>query len=103
MREATRSSCPSTAAPTRRVTAARAAAARTHAPVARRSRVRARVAAPLPQASARNFQLLERGRTEGDRIVLLYGKLEDNSHAMDFQPPLSILNAFALCLSVHGW
>ena len=59
--------------------------------------------APLPQASARNFQLLERGRTEGDRIVLLYGKLEDNSHAMDFQPPLSILNAFALCLSVHGW
>lgn len=35
--------------------------------------------------------------------MLLYGKLEDNSHAMDFQPPLSILNAFALCLSVHGW
>ena len=97
MREATRSSCPSTAAPTRR--AARPRRRRTHA----LSAAPASEPAPLPQASARNFQLLERGRTEGDRIVLLYGKLEDNSHAMDFQPPLSILNAFALCLSVHGW
>jgi hypothetical protein len=34
-----------------------------------------------------------------DKIYLLFGKLTDNSFAMDFQWPLSPFQAFAICLS----
>jgi len=53
-------------------------------------------------ASARNFQLVERGEPP-DRVVLLYGKMEEDEFALDFAAPLSLLNAFAVVLTTWGW
>jgi hypothetical protein len=53
-------------------------------------------------ASARNFQLVERGG-QPERVVLLYGKMEEDEFALDFSYPLSILNAFAIVLTTSGW
>ncbi|KAL1520079.1 hypothetical protein AB1Y20_023554 [Prymnesium parvum] len=53
-------------------------------------------------ASARNFQLVEQGGS-GERVILLYGKMEENEFAMDFAHPLSFLHAFAICLTTFAW
>lgn len=53
-------------------------------------------------ASARNFQLTERGGAH-DRVVLLYGKMEEDEFALDLAYPLSLLNAFAIVLTTWGW
>ena len=53
-------------------------------------------------ASARNFQLVARGASD-DRVVLLYGKMEDDEFALDFAHPLSVLHAFAIVLTTFGW
>ncbi len=53
-------------------------------------------------ASARNFQLVERGEP-ADRVTLLYGKMEEDEFALDFAYPLSLLNAFAIVLTTWGW
>ena len=53
-------------------------------------------------ASARNFQVVERGGPS-DKVVLLYGKMEEDEFAMDFAHPLSILNAFAIVLTTWDW
>lgn len=53
-------------------------------------------------ASARNFQLIERGGAS-DRVVLLYGKMEEDEFALDLAYPLSVLNAFAIVLTSWGW
>ena len=54
-------------------------------------------------ASARNFQLVERGASEGSAVALLYGKMEEDEFALDFAFPLSLLNAFAIVLTTWGW
>lgn len=62
-------------------------------------------------ASARNFQLLERSGSDWranaaaatERAVLLYGKLEENEFALDFERPLSVLQALAIVLTTSGW
>ncbi|CAD8045638.1 unnamed protein product [Paramecium sonneborni] len=47
-------------------------------------------------ASARNFQLIKAG--DDKTIQLLHGKMEPNSFNLDFRPPLSILQAFAISM-----
>jgi len=54
------------------------------------------------QASARNFQLIDREGGES-RVVLLYGKLGDNEFALDIARPISLLHAFSVVLSTSGW
>jgi len=54
-------------------------------------------------ASARNFQLVERGAGKADRAVLLYGKLEEDEFALDFAYPLSLLHALAIVLTTWDW
>ena len=53
-------------------------------------------------ASARNFQLVERGG-QSDRPLLLYGKMEEEEFALDFAHPLSVLHAFAIVLTTSTW
>ena len=53
-------------------------------------------------ASARNFQLVERGGAP-DRAVLLYGKLEEDEFALDFAAALSMLLALTIVLTTWGW
>jgi len=53
-------------------------------------------------ASARNFQLVERDQSS-ERVVLLYGKMEEDEFALDLAHPLSLLHAFAIVLTTWGW
>lgn len=52
-------------------------------------------------ASVRNFQLVDRKRA--DRVVLLYGKVEEDEFALDYAYPLSMLQALSICLSSSAW
>lgn len=52
-------------------------------------------------SSARNFQAVDNYSRE--RIVLLYGKMEEEEFSLDFQYPMSPLLAFAVALSTCGW
>jgi len=54
-------------------------------------------------SSARNFQLVEQGTAGDERVVLLYGKMEEDEFALDFAHPLSLLHAFAVCLTTFSW
>jgi len=57
-------------------------------------------------ASSRNFQLQESAApaaSEKKGPVLLYGKMDQNDFTMDYQQPLSMLQAFAACLSSWAW
>lgn len=54
-------------------------------------------------SSARNFQLIEQAAEQSDRVVLLYGKMEANEFALDFAHPLSLLHAFAICMTTFAW
>ena len=38
-----------------------------------------------------------------DEAILLYGKLEEDEFAMDFQSPLSLLHALAIVLTTWNW
>ena len=46
--------------------------------------------------------LIERGAAP-DRVVLLYGKMEEDEFALDFTYPLSLLNAFAIVITTAAW
>ena len=57
-------------------------------------------------ASERNFQLVktESGqRPNGAPVVLLHGKLDADTFALDYTYPLSPLHAFALALVTWSW
>lgn len=55
--------------------------------------------ATLP--SSRNFQLED--MEQGARIALLYGKMEADEFTLDYQHPLSMVQAFAASLSSWTW
>lgn len=46
--------------------------------------------------SPKNFQLIKEG---GEEIFLQFGKINETTFAMDFQHPLSLYQAFSICLS----
>eukprot|EP00357_Protocruzia_adherens_P026546 CAMPEP_0115007224 /NCGR_PEP_ID=MMETSP0216-20121206/21034_1 /TAXON_ID=223996 /ORGANISM="Protocruzia adherens, Strain Boccale" /LENGTH=626 /DNA_ID=CAMNT_0002374089 /DNA_START=84 /DNA_END=1964 /DNA_ORIENTATION=+ len=48
-------------------------------------------------ASVKNFQLVD--NNDDDYIYLLFGKLDEETFAMDFQWPLCPMQAFAICLT----
>ena len=48
-------------------------------------------------ASVKNFQLVE--DQESDKVVLQFGRVGKDSFTMDVQYPLSIFQAYAICLS----
>ena len=54
-------------------------------------------------ASARNFQLVEHAAMQRERVVLLYGKIEEDEFALDFAFPLSLLHAFSICITTFAW
>lgn len=47
--------------------------------------------------SIKNFQLVHGG--DLDYVVLQFGRVDDNTFTMDFQYPMSAIQAFAICLS----
>lgn len=53
-------------------------------------------------ASAKNFQLIE-ADDDSKRIVCQYGKLTQNSFGLDFRFPLTVSQAFGLCLTTLLW
>jgi len=58
-------------------------------------------------ASVKNFQLVA-GNNETDAenaspIVLQFGKVGKNTFTMDFQYPLSVMQAFSICLSAFDF
>jgi len=57
------------------------------------------------QASAKNFQLMLKGRDEGEikEADLLFGKIADNTFVLDYKHPLSMAQAFAIALSTNQW
>jgi hypothetical protein len=55
----------------------------------------------VSQASARNFQLEVAGKP--DKVKLLFGKVGDSSFVLDFQRPLSPIQAFAAAITTHVW
>ena len=54
-------------------------------------------------ASARNFQLVEHAAMQRERVVLPYGKIEEDEFALDFACPLSLLHAFSICITTFAW
>ena len=57
------------------------------------------------EASAKNFLMFledEVGR-EAEEAVLQFGKQGKAHFSLDFRYPLSVIQAFAVCLSVHSW
>jgi hypothetical protein len=54
------------------------------------------------QASAKNFQLKAAG-DETKRIVCQYGKIGQSSFGLDFRYPLTVSQAFGLCLTTLLW
>lgn len=50
----------------------------------------------VQQASPKNFQLMEQG---GNEVLLQFGLINENTFAMDFQYPLSVYQAFSICLT----
>uniref|UniRef100_A0A7S1M9R3 Tubby C-terminal domain-containing protein n=1 Tax=Neobodo designis TaxID=312471 RepID=A0A7S1M9R3_NEODS len=51
----------------------------------------------VSKASVKNFQLVERGNQ--NRIVMQFGKRDDDRFSCDFQAPLSATQAFAIALT----
>ncbi len=66
----------------------------------------------VKEASIRNFQLIKGGVFSGsiysinwivahkERVLLQFGKVKKHEYIMDVQYPLSLLQAFGICLSV---
>lgn len=56
-------------------------------------------------ASAKNFQLEEAGKSDGkaETVKLLFGKASESQFVLDFQQPLSPIQAFAAALSTMVW
>lgn len=56
-------------------------------------------------ASAKNFQLEESGKSDGkaETVKLLFGKASESQFVLDFQQPLSPIQAFAAALSTMVW
>jgi len=50
--------------------------------------------------SAKNFQVVREG---SQRILLQHGKIRDNTFALDFRAPLSIVQAFAMSITTLFW
>ncbi|KAL5228479.1 hypothetical protein ABZP36_016744 [Zizania latifolia] len=57
-------------------------------------------------ASIKNFQLLapvsHREPWDEEKVVLQFGKIDDDVFTMDYREPLSAFQAFAICLSSFG-
>jgi len=51
----------------------------------------------IQKPSSKNFQLIEVGKD--DDVILQFGRIDDETFAMDFKYPLSPLQAFGICLS----
>jgi len=51
----------------------------------------------IQKPSSKNFQLIEEGKD--DDVILQFGRIDDQTFAMDFKYPLSPLQAFGICLS----
>lgn len=54
------------------------------------------------QASAKNFQLT-RDEDEKARVVCQHGKIGNNSFALDFRFPLTVIQAFGMALTTIFW
>ena len=52
----------------------------------------------VDKASVKNFQLIKENDSLG-RIILQFGKIDDNMFNLDFQYPLNPIQAFAIALS----
>jgi len=52
--------------------------------------------------SAKNFQLTAEG-DEGGRVVCQFGKLTHDKFALDFRYPLTVIQAFGICLTTVFW
>jgi len=51
----------------------------------------------IQKPSVKNFQLAEEGKDNS--VVMQFGRIDEETFAMDFKYPLSPLQAFGLCLS----
>ena len=52
----------------------------------------------MEKPSVKNFQLVEHA-DEGFKVLLQFGKIDDNLYNLDFQHPFSLTQAFAIALS----
>lgn len=52
----------------------------------------------VEKASVKNFQLVERD-DEGFKVLLQFGKVDDNLYNLDYQYPFSLVQAFSIALS----
>ena len=68
-------------------------------PMPQRHSPRGRAIAP-PCAAMRRHAHSDQS---SERVVLLYGKMEEDEFALDLAHPLSLLHAFAIVLTTWGW
>lgn len=52
----------------------------------------------VEKASVKNFQLVERD-DDGFKVLLQFGKIDDNLYNLDYQYPFSLVQAFSIALS----